>query len=128
MELNGTILFLIMEVIIQNLQRTGPRTLEVNGVKNSPTREKRDGRKRKVKEGDKNGMKIGIKNVKLFQKRKTKKEMILMNMSLMETILKNKIARNGAKTLKLTRNGMKNGVKYIEMINVKNGVTNGKLI
>jgi|TARA_B110001450_G_C17660932_1_gene497166 hypothetical protein len=128
MELNGTILFLIMVVIIQNLQRTGPRMLEVNGVKNSPTRVKRDGRKRKVKEVDKNGMKIGIKNVKLFKKRKTKKEMILMRMSPTETILKNKIARNGAKTLKLTKNGMKNGVKYIEMINVKNGVTNGKLI
>ena len=32
MELNGTIPFLIMAVIIQNLQRTGPRMLEVNGV------------------------------------------------------------------------------------------------
>jgi len=115
-----------MVVTSQSLLRTGPRMMAGNGAKNSPTRAKKDGPRRRDREEAKNGMKIGIKNVKHFKKRKTRKEMNSMNMSPTEKISKNKTARNGVRTLTLTKNGTKNGAKFIEMTNVKSGATNGK--
>jgi len=73
-EVSGTILSNIMATTNLETLRTGQRTMVVNGVKSTQTKEEKDGLKRKVKEVVKNGMKNGIKNVKHFQKRGMKME------------------------------------------------------
>ena len=49
-------------------------------------------------------------------------------MNQMEMKLKNQIVRNGVRMKKLRKNGMKNGVKFIENTKNKNGAINGRLI
>lgn len=98
MDRNGTTLPCITALTTLELPRIGLRTKAVSGVKNIQIKAWKDGPRSKGREAAKNGMKIGIKNVDHFQRRRTKKETSWMSMSPTETISKNKIPRNGART------------------------------
>jgi hypothetical protein len=52
----------------------------------------------------------------------------LKSMSQTPPLLKNIIARNGAKMTTQKKSGTKSGVKFTEMTKKKSGATNGKLI
>ena len=109
-------------------QRTTPRTPPVSGARSTPTRAKRDGPRRRVREELKNGLKNGIKSARHFPRREMKKEMNLTSMSPTETTLKNKTLRNGARTLTAMKSGTRSGEKYTDLTSVKNGATSGRLI
>lgn len=128
MELSGTTLNHIMAQTNLDQQPTGPRTLPENGVRNTPIREQKDGPKRRVREVVKNGLKNGIKNVKHFQSRETKKVMNQMILSPTEMKSKNKTRVNGARTQIAMKSGMRSGEKHTDLTSVKNGVTSGKQI
>ncbi len=88
----------------------------------------RNGQKKKVIPMDNIGTKSGLKILNNYLKRKTRMEIYLMKMNLKVLRLRNKIVTNGAKMKIRKKNGMKNGEKFIKLIQNKNGVINGKSI
>lgn len=84
--------------------------------------------KKKGQRGGQEWYEEWYKKCKTLPKKRDEDGKELDEMSPTEKTSKNKIARNGVRTQTQMKSGMKNGAKYIDKTNVKNGAISGKQI
>jgi len=105
------------------------KMLRVNGLMKSRELAGRDGLRKEVIEIIKNGASNGTCVYSSIRKRKKLLVVMLVNMTPKKGLWwKNQTAISGVKIMIQMKSGTKSGVKTIETVGNKNGVTSGKLI